>query len=78
MNSEQEAEMSVTVHVRLDARLKEDAVSTLESMGLTLSDAVRLLLVRVVAEQALPFDVSVPKTVTRERVAAVLRTGTDG
>ncbi|MHB9118339.1 MAG: type II toxin-antitoxin system RelB/DinJ family antitoxin [Burkholderiales bacterium] len=69
--------MSVTVHVRLDERLKEEASATLSSMGLTLSDVVRLLLVRVVAEKALPFEVCVPKTIIHERIATVLKTRVD-
>jgi DNA-damage-inducible protein J len=38
-------------------------------MGLSVSDAIRLLLVRVAAEQALPFDVKVPNAETRAAMA---------
>lgn len=55
---------STMVHIRLDEGLKREACAALDSMGLTLSDAVRLLLVRVAAEKALPFDVRVPNTGT--------------
>ena len=46
------------VHIRVDEKLKREAC------GLSLSDAVRLLLVRVAAEKALPFEIRVPNTST--------------
>ena len=52
------------VHVRVDEKVKEDATRTLAAMGISVSDAVRMLLVRVVAEQALPFEVKVPSAAT--------------
>jgi DNA-damage-inducible protein J len=39
-------------------------------MGLTVSDAVRLLLTRVAAEKAMPFDVRVPNRATRAAIEA--------
>jgi DNA-damage-inducible protein J len=58
--------MSATtmVHVRIDTDVKEQATATLASMGISVSDAVRMLLVRVAAEQALPFEVRVPNAMT--------------
>jgi DNA-damage-inducible protein J len=56
------------VHVRIDKRIKTKAAKTLASMGLSVSDAVRVLLTRVAAEKALPFDVKVPNATT---VAAI-------
>lgn len=53
-----------TLHVRIDDQLKEDAVKALDSMGLTLSDAVRMLMKRIVADQAIPFDIHVPNAET--------------
>jgi DNA-damage-inducible protein J len=53
------------VHVRLDEKVKVRAERALKAMGLSLSDAVRVLLVRVAAEQALPFEVRVPNAPTR-------------
>jgi len=55
---------STMVHVRVDEKVKEEAVKTLAAMGITVSDAVRMLLVRVAAEKALPFDVRVPNPET--------------
>jgi len=52
------------VHVRIDKRIKTKAAKTLASMGLSVSDAVRVLLTRVAAEKALPFDVKVPNATT--------------
>jgi len=42
------------LHVRVDDKLKSDAAATLADFGLTISDAVRILLTRVVKEGALP------------------------
>lgn len=56
------------VHVRVDQAVKTQAAATLAAMGLSVSDAVRMLLVRVAAEQALPFDVRVPNS---ETIAAI-------
>jgi DNA-damage-inducible protein J len=52
------------VHVRIDKRIKTQAAKTLKSMGLSVSDAVRVLLTRVAAENALPFEVKVPNAET--------------
>jgi DNA-damage-inducible protein J len=52
------------VHVRIDRRVKERASRTLAAMGLSVSDAVRVLLTRVAAERALPFEVKAPNTAT--------------
>ena len=48
------------IYIRVDEAIKAQAATTLADMGLSVSDAVRMLLVRVVAERALPFDVRVP------------------
>jgi DNA-damage-inducible protein J len=52
------------VHVRVDQKTKDKVAKTLARMGISMSDAVRMLLVRVAAEQALPFDVKVPNATT--------------
>lgn len=48
------------VHVRIEKRIKTQAAKTLAAMGLSVSDAVRVLLTRVAAEKALPFAVKLP------------------
>lgn len=57
------------VRARIDADLKAHASEVLAGMGLTVSDAIRLLLVRVVADKALPFDVRIPNQVTAAAIA---------
>ena len=59
--------MSATtmVHVRVDEEIKTQATATLAAMGLTVSDAVRVFLTRVVAEQQLPFALKAPNADTR-------------
>ena len=53
------------VRARIDSDLKREANLVLSEMGLSMSDAIRLLLVRVVAERALPFAVRVPNAETQ-------------
>jgi len=52
------------VHVRVDERVKARAAKTLAAMGISVSDAVRMLLVRVAAEKVLPFEVRLPNAAT--------------
>ena len=56
------------VHIRIDEQVKAQASEALAAMGLSVSDAVRMMLVRVAAEKALPFDVRAPNA---ETVAAM-------
>ena len=53
------------IHVRVDEDVKTQATETLATMGLSVSDAVRVFLKRVVAEQAMPFEIKVPNSETR-------------
>jgi DNA-damage-inducible protein J len=46
------------VQTRIDPKLKERATAVLDSMGLTVSDAVRILLTRIANEGALPFPLA--------------------
>lgn len=52
------------VHVRLDEQMKAQATETLASMGLTVSDAVRVFLMRVVADKQMPFALKAPNAET--------------
>ena len=52
------------VQARIDGAIKEEAAAVLAAMGLTVSDAVRLLLTRVAQEKALPFAPLIPNTTT--------------
>lgn len=56
---------SSMLHVRVDDDLKAKAVEALNAIGLSTSDAVRLLLHRIVAEQAFPLELKVPNAETR-------------
>jgi DNA-damage-inducible protein J len=57
------------MHIRVDETLKARATDTLAAMGLSLSDAVRVFLTRVVAEQGLPFELKAPNAATRAALA---------
>jgi DNA-damage-inducible protein J len=57
------------VRARIDGQVKERAAKVLADMGLSVSDAIRLLLVRVAAEKALPFEIKVPNAETRAAIA---------
>ena len=61
------------VRARIDAATKVEASAILASIGLSLSDAVRLMLKRVVAEKALPFELLIPNAETIEAVKAARR-----
>jgi DNA-damage-inducible protein J len=57
------------VHIRVDGDVKMKAAKTLALMGLTVSDAVRILLTRIAAEKAMPFEVRVPNRATLAAMA---------
>ena len=61
------------VRARIDAHVKEKAAKVLADMGLSVSDAIRLLLFRVAAEKALPFEIKVPNAETRAAMAELER-----
>jgi DNA-damage-inducible protein J len=54
------------VRARIDTNTKERAADALEAMGLSISDAIRLLMLRVAEERRLPFNVKVPNAHTRK------------
>ena len=56
---------SSMLHVRVDDDLKAKATEALNAIGLSTSDAVRLLLHRIVADQAFPLELKVPNATTR-------------
>ena len=60
---------SSMLHIRVDDHTKAQAREALASMGLSLSDAVRLFLHRVVTDQAFPLELKVPNTETRKAMA---------
>ena len=55
---------SSMLHIRVDDDTKVQATQALEAMGLSVSDAVRILLKRVVNDQAFPLELKVPNALT--------------
>ena len=56
------------VRARIDTQTKERAAAALEAMGLSISDAIRLLMVRVADDRKLPFIVKAPSRTTRKAI----------
>jgi DNA-damage-inducible protein J len=70
--------MGSMLHVRMDEEVKAKATDALAAMGLSASDAVRILFHRIVADQAFPLELKVPNRVTREAMAEadeIIRSG---
>ena len=57
------------VRARIDTDTKKRAAEALEAMGLSVSDAIRLLMMRIADERCLPFEVRVPNKATRQAIA---------
>ncbi len=60
---------NAVVRARINEEIKKEAVIVLASMGLTVSDAFRMMLTRVAVEKALPFEPLVPN----EKTLAAMR-----
>lgn len=56
------------IRARIETATKKRAETALEAMGLSVSDAIRLLMVRIAKEQRFPFDVKVPNATTRKAI----------
>jgi len=63
---------NAVVRSRISVEVKEKAAAVLEEMGLTVSDAIRIVLTRVANENALPFDLK-PNKFTRETMRKTAR-----
>ena len=57
---------NTVVRARIDAQTKDEAAIVLAAIGLTVSDAFRLMMVRIAKDKALPFDPLVPNADTIE------------
>lgn len=55
---------NAVVRARIDEKTKEEAAVVLAAMGLTISDAFRLMLTRIATEKVLPFDPLIPNATT--------------
>ena len=62
---------SSMLHVRMDAEMKRKATTALTAMGLTPSEAVRLLFHRIAVDQTFPLELKVPNAQTRSAMAEV-------
>ena len=61
------------VRARINERIKEEAAAVLGAMGLTVSDAFRMMMVRIATERALPFEPLVPNAKTVAAMKAARR-----
>ncbi|RWZ78040.1 MAG: type II toxin-antitoxin system RelB/DinJ family antitoxin [Candidatus Microsaccharimonas sossegonensis] len=57
------------VRARIDTKVKERAESALDAMGLSISDAIRLLMMRIAKEERIPFEIRVPNSKTRRAIS---------
>ena len=65
--------MDAVVRARIDRETKDEATAVLEAIGLTASDAFRLMMRRIAAERRLPFEPLVPNRETVEAIRAARR-----
>src|ERR1700674_1759872 len=71
--SEDAMATNTVVRARINERVKKEAEAVLASIGLTVSDAFRLMMVRIAADKALPFEPLVPNDETIEAMKAARR-----
>jgi DNA-damage-inducible protein J len=57
------------VRARIDMATKNRASDALEAMGLSISDEIRMLMLRIADEKQLPFTVKVPNSTTKKAIA---------
>jgi DNA-damage-inducible protein J len=61
------------VRARINERIKDEAAAVLGAMGLTVSDAFRMMMMRIATERALPFEPLVPNARTVAAMKAARR-----
>ena len=64
---------NAVVRARIDEHIKEEAAAVLATMGLTVSDAFRMMMTRIAQEKALPFEPLVPNAKTVAAMKEALR-----
>lgn len=64
---------NTVVRARIDERVKEEAATVLAAIGLTVSDAFRLMMIRIAKDKALPFEPLIPNAETIEAMKAARR-----
>jgi DNA-damage-inducible protein J len=67
------ATQNTVVRARIDGRIKIEAEAVLASIGLTVSDAFRMMMMRIATEKALPFEPLIPNKETIEAMKAARR-----
>ena len=67
------ATQNSVVRARIDGRIKTEAEAVLASIGLTVSDAFRMMMMRIAKEKALPFEPLIPNDETIEAMKAARR-----
>lgn len=60
---------NTVVRARIDAETKSEAQEALAAMGLSVSDYIRMAMIRVAREKAVPFPVEVPNATTKKAIA---------
>ena len=65
--------MSTVVRARIDEKTRDEAAAVLGALGLTVSDAFRLMMVRIAADKRLPFEPLAPNDETIEAMKAARR-----
>ena len=65
--------MNAVIRARIDEKIKEEAAAVLAAIGLTVSDAFRLMMIRIAAEKRLPFEPLIPNEETIEAMKAARR-----
>ena len=64
---------NTVVRARIDGHVKEEAAAVLARIGLTVSDAFRLMMMRIAKDKALPFEPLIPNAETIEAMKAARR-----
>lgn len=55
---------NAVIRARINQRVKDEASAVLDAMGLTASDAFRMMMMRIAVEKTLPFEPLVPNETT--------------
>ena len=64
---------NTVVRARIDEHVKEEAAAVLATIGLTVSDAFRLMMLRIAKDKALPFEPLIPNAETVDAMLAARR-----
>jgi DNA-damage-inducible protein J len=64
---------NTVVRARIDEQTKDEATAVLAAIGLTVSDAFRLMMVRIAKDKAMPFEPLVPSAKTIEAMTEARR-----